>query len=387
MFAGNSSSRLATLRRSVSVFTLLRSVAKRRIGTVVTRWSLILPILFCLSGAAPLDDDLGEVGDFALTERDGRTVRNADLRGHVWIASFVFTRCTAGCPQISTTMKRLQDDLSGFTDVRLVTFTVDPKNDDPKKLREYAEHFGADPRRWLFLTGEQDAIYHLLENTFHLPARQNEGEERQPGNEVAHSSKLVLVDRQGHIRGYYEGMPDPRLPDDADYQASIKKLEAKVNALVHDAWYLPGDFPRFNASLNALSAVLLLLGFTAIRRRLVRLHVICMLSALCVSALFLTAYLYYHLVIKHGQATSFADQTSHAHPPAWIGTVYLTVLLTHTVLAAIVAPMAVYTAFQGLRGRLEKHVRIARWTLPIWLYVSITGVVVYWMLYRLYPSP
>jgi protein SCO1/2 len=348
---------------------------------------LVLPLLLCLSGAAPLDDDLGEVGDFALTESGGGTVRNTDLRGKIWIASFVFTRCTAGCPQISTTMKRLQDDLAGCPDVRLVTFTVDPKNDDAEKLRLYAEHFGADPRRWLFLTGEEDEIYQLLDKTFHLPARQNEGDDRKPGNEVAHSSKLVLVDRQGHIRGYFDGMPDPRLPDDAEYRANLKKLEAKVHSLVYDAWYLPDDFPRFNASLNALSAMLLLLGYSAIRRRLVRLHVICMLSALCVSALFLTAYLYYHLVIKHGQATSFAAQTSHAHPPEWVGTVYLAILLTHTVLAAVVAPLALYTAFQGLRGRLARHVRIARWTLPIWLYVSSTGVIVYWMLYRLYPSP
>jgi protein SCO1/2/putative membrane protein len=348
---------------------------------------LVLLSLLFLPGAVPRDDDLGAVGDFALTERSGSIVRTADLRGNVWIASFVFTRCTAGCPQISTTMKRLQDDLAGYPDVRLVTFTVDPKNDDSAKLREYADHFGADPQRWLFLTGEQDEIYRLLETTFHLPARQNEGDERKPGNEVAHSSKLVLVDREGHIRGYYEGMPDPRLPDETEYQASVKKLEAKVNALVYDAWYLPGDFPRFNAGLNALSAMLLLLGYTAIRRRLVRLHVVCMLSALCVSALFLASYLYYHLVIKHGQATSFAAQTSHAHPPAWVGTMYLAILLTHTVLAAVVAPLALYTAFQGLRGRWVRHVRFARWTLPVWLYVSITGVVVYWMLYRLYPSP
>ncbi len=77
-----------------------------------------------------------------------------DLLGKVWIASFVFTRCTAGCPQISTTMKRLQGDLSGYPDVRLVTFTVDPEHDDPGELSRYADAYGADPERWLFLTGE-----------------------------------------------------------------------------------------------------------------------------------------------------------------------------------------------------------------------------------------
>jgi uncharacterized membrane protein YozB (DUF420 family) len=80
--------------------------------------------------------------------------------------------------------------------------------------------------------------------------------------------------------------------------------------------------------------------------------------------------------------TRFEDQAPGA--PGWVRPLYLAILLSHTVLAAVVAPMALFTAYQGLRGRLDSHVRIARWTLPIWLYVSVTGVVVYWMLYRLY---
>jgi uncharacterized membrane protein YozB (DUF420 family) len=147
----------------------------------------------------------------------------------------------------------------------------------------------------------------------------------------------------------------------------------------------PESFPGFNASLNAASGVLILAGYAAIRARLVRLHMTCMLTALVVSALFLTSYLYYHIVIKEGKPTEFAEQAPSA--PDWVRRVYLGVLLTHTVLAAVTAPLALYTAYQGLRGRLRRHVRVARWTLPIWLYVSVTGVVVYWMLYRLYPPP
>ncbi|HEY7155741.1 MAG TPA: DUF420 domain-containing protein [Gemmataceae bacterium] len=348
------------------------------------RLPLVLALLLCLA-AAPIEDDYGEVGDFALTERGGRTIRKADLLDKVWIASFEFTRCTAGCPQVSATMRKLQDDLARHTDVRLVTFTVDPKNDDPEKLREYAKHYDADPERWLFLTGEEEEIYRLLDKSFHLPAQRNENGD--PGNAVAHSLKLVLVDRRGHIRGYFDGMPDSRADDEAAFAANLRKLKAKVASLEHDAWYLPGDFPRFNATLNAVSALLLALGFAAIRQRLVRLHVACMLSALVVSAVFLTSYLYYHAVIKHGQPTLFTEQTSHAHPPAWVGVVYNIALWTHIPLAALIVPVALYTAYQGLRGRFTRHRRIARWTLPIWLYVSITGVVVYWMLYRLYPVP
>src|SRR5262245_11065293 len=145
----------------------------------------------------------------------------------------------------------------------------------------------------------------------------------------------------------------------------------------------PNDLPSVNALLNTATIVLLMVGYKAIRVRRVALHKLCMLSALAVSSLFLTSYLYYHFAVKGGQPTRFSEQVPDA--PAWVGKVYLTILLTHTILAAIVAPLALFTAWQGLRGNLKRHVRVARWTLPIWLYVSITGVVVYWMLYRLYP--
>lgn len=147
----------------------------------------------------------------------------------------------------------------------------------------------------------------------------------------------------------------------------------------------PDDLPTVNAILNGSSAVLLVVGYSAIRARRVMLHKLCMLTALAVSAVFLGSYLYYHIAVKHGEPTYFADRAPEA--PVWVGRLYQGILLTHTALAAVVAPLALYTAYQGLRDRLARHIRVARWTLPIWLYVSITGVVVYWMLYRLYPSP
>ncbi len=341
-------------------------------------------ILVCLFGAAPREDDLGTVGDFTLIERSGQTISKSGLLGKIWIASFEFVRCTQGCPQISATMEQLQTDLKRFPDVRLVTFTVDPEHDHPEELREYAKHYHADAERWLFLTGDEKTVYQLLEKSFHLPAQKNTAGD--PGNAVMHSPKLVLVDRQGHIRGYFDGRPDPNSSEpEREHQLSLRKLKAKITALEHDEWYLPSDFPRFNATLNAGTAMLLLIGYSAIRRRLVRLHIACMLLALGISILFLVSYGYHHAVIKHGMTTSFAEQTSHANPPAWVGILYQAVLWTHTPLAAIVAPMALITAVLGLTGRWQRHVRLARWTLPIWLYVAITGVMVYWMLYRLYP--
>jgi protein SCO1/2/putative membrane protein len=144
------------------------------------------------------------------------------------------------------------------------------------------------------------------------------------------------------------------------------------------------DFPLLNASLNGSAGVLLILGYIAIRRRNIALHKTCMLAAMVTSAIFLSCYLYYHLVIQQGKPTHFADRAPEA--PPWVGTLYLVILGSHTILAAVVTPMALLTAYRGLRDRLADHVRLARWTLPIWLYVSITGVVVYWMLYRLYPD-
>ncbi len=140
----------------------------------------------------------------------------------------------------------------------------------------------------------------------------------------------------------------------------------------------PADLPTVNACLNGACTLLLIAGYVAIKRRQVAVHKGCMLSALAVSAVFLASYLYYHFVVRNGQPTTFTG-------PPMVRAVYLAILLSHTVLAVVAAPLALFTAWQGLRNNLQRHVRIARWTLPIWLYVSITGVVVYVMLYQLYP--
>jgi uncharacterized membrane protein YozB (DUF420 family) len=109
-----------------------------------------------------------------------------------------------------------------------------------------------------------------------------------------------------------------------------------------------------------------------------------MLMALATSAIFLASYLYYHFVVKSAVATSFKEQWPQASDA--VRYTYYAILLTHTALAAIVPVLALITAYFGLSGQLGRHVRLARWTLPIWLYVSVTGVIVYWMLYRLYAS-
>ena len=132
--------------------------------------------------------------------------------------------------------------------------------------------------------------------------------------------------------------------------------------------------PTLNAALNGASACLLSLGFLCIRRKRVAAHRACMLSAFATSSIFLVSYLTYHY---HVGSVPFRGQ-------GWIRPAYFAILISHTVLAAATVPLALITLVRALRGRFDRHARIARWTLPVWLYVSVTGVLVYWMLYHLF---
>lgn len=133
-------------------------------------------------------------------------------------------------------------------------------------------------------------------------------------------------------------------------------------------------FPAVNATLNGISAVLLTTGRAMIRRRKVGLHRACMISAVITSSLFLASYLYYHAHVG----------SVHFPGTGWARLVYFSILISHTLLAAAVPPLALISLTYGLRGRFDRHRRIARWAYPIWLYVSVTGVVVYIMLYQIY---
>jgi cytochrome oxidase Cu insertion factor (SCO1/SenC/PrrC family) len=176
------------------------------------------------------------VPEFTLTERSGKTVSRDDLKGKVWVASFVFTRCSGPCPQVTATMARLQKelDLKNAGDVRLVTFTVDPDQDTPNELKEYANRYQADPERWLFLTGMPEVELHkLLHDGFKVTAQR--AAEPKAGDEFDHSSRLAVVDKQGNIRGYFEGVRVGNSPEaDADFADNLNQLRAKVAALLQD---------------------------------------------------------------------------------------------------------------------------------------------------------
>lgn len=141
------------------------------------------------------------VTDFRLTERSGKTVTRADLIGKPWVACFVFTNCTIFCGKVSGAMAGLQRWMraNGVDDVKIVTFTVDPENDTPQRLADYAEIYSADKNRWWFLTGDKKTIYGLIRGPFRDTVYENVGEARKPGYEVVHTDAVALVDANGKV--------------------------------------------------------------------------------------------------------------------------------------------------------------------------------------------
>jgi uncharacterized membrane protein YozB (DUF420 family) len=142
------------------------------------------------------------------------------------------------------------------------------------------------------------------------------------------------------------------------------------------------DFPALNACLNGLASLLLIAGYVCIRQGRREAHRNCMMGALAASTIFLGCYLYYHYSMKqvHGEAhTRFVE-------PAWFRPWYLAILFTHLVGAIAIVPLVLITVVRALRERFDAHRRIARWTWPVWMYVSVTGVVIYFLLYQVFPQ-
>ncbi|MBK7645218.1 MAG: SCO family protein [Planctomycetes bacterium] len=154
--------------------------------------------------AAPADstESFGTVQPFELTDQTGQKVTLEDLKGHAWAACFVFTRCTGPCPLVSSTMQKLQSELKD-KDVRLVSVTVDAPFDTPQVLAQYAEALGADPKRWKFLTGDEQFIAGWIRASFLSPV---ERDTQQPvGQSISHRTSIEAVDKQGQVRGFYTG--------------------------------------------------------------------------------------------------------------------------------------------------------------------------------------
>jgi cytochrome oxidase Cu insertion factor (SCO1/SenC/PrrC family) len=214
------------------------SAGQRRLA-IVALWGVLglavvatIAVALLLSPASRRDDEAGHelpiyglVPEFALVERSGRPLTAADLDGEIWVANFIFTQCAGMCPGLSIRMAALQRALGAargadgsagrFADVRLVSFSVDPTRDTPEMLRRYAERFGADPERWLFVTGTREAIHRLVRDGFRLSIA-----ELPPGatgytaeEPITHSDRFVLVDGRRRIRAIVHGTDEGAVPE------------------------------------------------------------------------------------------------------------------------------------------------------------------------------
>ena len=201
-------------------------------------WGLLIGVLvalvvafalhrFARPPAEPLPV-LGTIPDFTLTDRSGRTVGRGDLLGAPWVADLVFTRCVLACPLMTTKMAALDRDLPAADGsgpaVRLVSISVDPEHDRPEVLADYARRYRASDR-WLFLTGSRDEIYRLGAEGLKLGFDPNPPlVPLQPGDDIYHSTRFVLVDAEGRVRGYY----------DSESAEELERLRGDVGRVVEE---------------------------------------------------------------------------------------------------------------------------------------------------------
>ena len=307
------------------------------------------------------------------TERGGPMLSKQRMVGKVWVAGFFFIRCTESCPKLVQALARLHGELAG-SGVRLVSFSADPAHDSIDKLREFAAAHGADAQRWWFVTGAKDQVRALAEKSFQVSLVDTP--EAPVGKHVTHSNRLFVVDREGQIIG--DGIEVVRRASiDGPFEIDERALRrVYLRARDEDQARPVGlaDLPLLNATLNGAAAALLVIGWLFIRAGWYKAHGMTMSLAFAASSLFLASYLYYH---HHVGDTKFSG------PPTW-KTFYLGLLASHVFLAIVTVPIVLLTLWKAVRREWQGHRRIARWTLPIWLYVSVTGIAVYLLLYRIF---
>ena len=302
--------------------------------------------------------------DFSMTDQNGAEVSLKSLKGHAFVAGFIFTRCAGTCPMIVTSLSAVNQKLADEPRIQIVAFSMDPQFDTQSVLSDYAKlHTTAsDSSRWHFVTTEhKEDMIKLTHDNFKLPIVEKNVTADEP---IIHSSMLIVVDRQGRVRGTYSGL----------IATEVAQAAADARALEHELCVF--SLPALNASLNGLCTIFLLAGYVLIRQRRILAHQTVMMIAGVTSALFLTSYLIYHY---HAGSVKFLGQGG-------VRTIYFAILITHVVLAGVIGVLVPLTFWRAFQGNWERHRKIAKVTFPIWLYVSITGVVVYVMLYQLYPS-
>jgi protein SCO1/2/putative membrane protein len=316
------------------------------------------------------------VGEFDLVGQDGAPRSSKDFAGEPWLFMSFFTRCAGPCPQMTLQMQTAQAELAGVP-CHLVSLSVDPGHDTPEVLARYADDWEADPKRWTFLTGDEDVIYELLRERFSLGVARLREEDIDMGMQVTHASRLVVVDAVGRIRGWYDGeSEDGRL-------AAVER----VKSLAREAGLVATPYPLVNAVLNSLAALLLLAGWIVIRRPGAKTdpaardrHANLMRAAFGVSTAFLVSYLYYHFVVVPELGHLGYRGTGAARAG------YFALLLSHILLAIVNLPVVLRVLWLAHSERWEEHGKLAKIAWPMWMYVSVTGVLVYLLLYPLNPE-
>ncbi len=316
----------------------------------------------------------GEIPPFSFTERSGATVTLESLLGAPWVAVPFFVRCTGPCPSLTGDIRAmLYEELAG-TDVRIVSFSVDPEFDTPEELANYAERFKIEGDRWLFVTGPEGEVPAFVRDALGVPVARAAADSGLPAGEmVTHGTKLPVIDESGRIAGWYECAADALGRE--GIVSNFEALAARAKALAGVRPFSP--LPPLNACLNALAAFCLVFGLFAIKGGKKRAHERWMKAAFVASAVFLSSYLYYHLVVTRGSGPT-------RYPGEGLGkTLYLLLLASHVILAVVNLPMVLRTFWLAHREDWERHKRLAKLTFPLWLYVSVTGVAVYVVLYHL----
>ena len=171
---------------------------------------------------------LGQIAPFTLTNQNNTAVSLSDLKGHVWVADIIFTRCQGPCPRMTKQMRELQDSIPPTSQAKLISLTTDPEYDTPQILKRYAERFGADSNRWMFLTGSKREIASLAADSLKLTALEKPPEERQtPEDLFIHSTIFAIVDKEARLRGVFETTGEDVDPQKAKAQilAAVRRLE------------------------------------------------------------------------------------------------------------------------------------------------------------------
>ena len=211
--------------------------ARRFVGVLWVVWTLIFAAIFLafllanfrlrafLGKPLPV---LGQISDFTLTNQLGQAVTLADLRGHVWVADIIFTRCAGPCLKMSRQMKELQEGLPSTSNARFVSLTTDPGFDTPPVLKTYGEQrFGADAGRWIFLTGTKEEVANLAGKSLKLAGVEKKPEEREsPVDLFIHSTIFVIVDKSAQLRGVFQ-----TTGEDIDPQKVKKEIQAAIHRL------------------------------------------------------------------------------------------------------------------------------------------------------------